>query len=136
MAEDAVKRVTGLNSLLPAVTEIPRMGLPFVNNTSSNSSADASLPIQRDTNHFIHHPPVPNNLIAPPHDQRLNNGFSTNCPTLPAENLLNGVGPKNMAQASPMQNVSRVRVGANPCGVMPGWDSVPSHVTTNIKNQN
>ncbi|WJZ90053.1 hypothetical protein VitviT2T_009229 [Vitis vinifera] len=135
MAEDAVKRVTGLTSLLPAIPDIPSMGMPFVNNTSSNTSADAAVPVQRDSNHFIH-PPVPNNLIAPPHDQRLNNGFPTNCPPLPTESLLNGAGPKNMPQTSPMQNVSRVCVGANPCGVMPGWDSVPSHVTTNIKNQN
>ncbi|KAJ9695999.1 hypothetical protein PVL29_008320 [Vitis rotundifolia] len=131
MAEDAVKRVTGLNSLIPAIPDIPSMGMPFVDNTS----ADAAVPIHRDSNHFIH-PPVPNNLIAPPHDQRLNNGFPSNCPPLPTESLLNGAGPKNMPQTSPMQNVSRVCVGANPCGVMPGWDSVPSHVTTNIKNQN
>lgn len=99
MAEDAVKRVTGLNSLLPVV---PDMGMPFVGkSTSTNTCVDASLPIQRDANHFFHSP-VPNNVIAPPHEQRMNNSFP---PNRPAESLMNAAaGPNNISQTSSVRS--------------------------------
>lgn len=46
MAEESVKRVTGLNSLFHAMSEISTAGMPSFTRSSSETSADAAVPIQ------------------------------------------------------------------------------------------
>ncbi|KAK4414226.1 Light-inducible protein CP [Sesamum alatum] len=56
MAEETVKRVTGLNPFFQAMSEISTMGMPsFVN--SPDTSADAAVPVQDDLKQDYHHAP-------------------------------------------------------------------------------
>ncbi|KAL9142589.1 hypothetical protein ABFS82_14G179700 [Erythranthe guttata] len=71
MAEETVKRVTGLNPLLQAMSEISTMGVPSFANSPSDTSADAAVPVQDDPNavpvqddpkkHYYYQPPCNNN---------------------------------------------------------------------------
>ncbi|KAH6783175.1 hypothetical protein C2S52_008134 [Perilla frutescens var. hirtella] len=54
MAEESVKRVTGLNSLFHAMSEITTTGIPSFSR-SPETSAEAAVPIQDDpTQHYYH----------------------------------------------------------------------------------
>ncbi|KAL0464187.1 UNVERIFIED_CONTAM: Light-inducible protein CP [Sesamum latifolium] len=56
MAEETVKRVTGLNPLFQAMSEISTMGMAsFVN--SPDTSADAAVPVRDDLKQDYHHTP-------------------------------------------------------------------------------
>lgn len=46
MAEESVKRVTGLNSLFHAMSEISATGMQSFTRSPSETSADAAVPIQ------------------------------------------------------------------------------------------
>ncbi|KAL7083864.1 hypothetical protein ACP275_14G188100 [Erythranthe tilingii] len=62
MAEETVKRVTGLNPLLQAMSEISTMGVPSFANSPSDTSADAAVPVQDDPKkHYYYQPPCNNN---------------------------------------------------------------------------
>ncbi|KAL7126326.1 hypothetical protein ABFS83_14G178700 [Erythranthe nasuta] len=62
MAEETVKRVTGLNPLLQAMSEISTMGVPSFVNSPSDTSADAAVPVQDDPKkHYYYQPPCNNN---------------------------------------------------------------------------
>lgn len=64
MAEDTVKRVTGINPLFPAITDMSPIGMPFTG--SPSDTADAAVPaIQEDPRHFF----------EPTHEQMLNSGM-------------------------------------------------------------
>ncbi|KAL6636760.1 hypothetical protein ACP70R_024332 [Stipagrostis hirtigluma subsp. patula] len=52
MAEDSVKRVTGMNALFPAVSDMSSLSMPF-NGSPSDSSSDAAVPIQDDPNSYF-----------------------------------------------------------------------------------
>nr|GMD40359.1 light-inducible protein CPRF2 [Ipomoea batatas] len=72
MAEEAVKRVTGLNPLFQAMPEIPAMGLPpFAG--SPDTSADASVPVQDDLKHHFYQ--SPSNTGIPTHNAGMQNGL-------------------------------------------------------------
>ncbi|KAL6558011.1 hypothetical protein OROMI_018361 [Orobanche minor] len=65
MAEETVKRVTGLNPLFQAMSEISTMGLPSFATGHCDTSADVSLPIQQvnhpNKQHYFHAPSNNNN---------------------------------------------------------------------------
>ncbi|KAL2511744.1 Basic leucine zipper 63 [Abeliophyllum distichum] len=46
MAEETVKRVTGLNPLFQSMSEISTMGMPSFTGSPSDTSADAAVPVQ------------------------------------------------------------------------------------------
>ena len=74
MAEETVKRITGLNPLLHAMSDISSLGLPsFDGRSPSDTSADASVPVQDDPHHHFYQPTL-NNPI-PSHDPIVNNGL-------------------------------------------------------------
>ncbi|KAG8061444.1 hypothetical protein GUJ93_ZPchr0003g17100 [Zizania palustris] len=52
MAEDSVKRVTGLNALFPAVSDMSSLSMPF-NGSPSEATSDAAVPIQDDPNNYF-----------------------------------------------------------------------------------
>uniref|UniRef100_A0A0A9DSQ7 Ohp1 n=1 Tax=Arundo donax TaxID=35708 RepID=A0A0A9DSQ7_ARUDO len=52
MAEDSVKRVTGMNALFPAVSDMSSLSMPF-NGSPSDSTSDAAVPIQDDPNSYF-----------------------------------------------------------------------------------
>jgi hypothetical protein len=64
MAEDSVKRVTGMNSLFPAVSDVSSLSMPF-QGSPSDSTSDAAVPIQDD----------PNSYFATPSEVGANNSY-------------------------------------------------------------
>ena len=68
MAEETVKRFTGSNPVFNAMSEVSSMGMSLFDGSPSESSADASVPVQEDpNNHFFQ--PLSNNLMSS-HDMR------------------------------------------------------------------
>ncbi|KAG8098546.1 hypothetical protein GUJ93_ZPchr0013g36024 [Zizania palustris] len=52
MAEDSVKRVTGMSALYPAVSDMSSLSMPF-NGSPSEASSDAGVPIRDDPNNYF-----------------------------------------------------------------------------------
>uniref|UniRef100_A0A0D9W052 BZIP domain-containing protein n=1 Tax=Leersia perrieri TaxID=77586 RepID=A0A0D9W052_9ORYZ len=52
MAEDSVKRVTGMNALFPAASDMSSLSMPF-NGSPSEATSDAAVPIQDDPNNYF-----------------------------------------------------------------------------------
>ncbi|KAH1037436.1 hypothetical protein GLYMA_20G224500v4 [Glycine max] len=74
MAEETVKRITGLNPLLHAMSDISSLGLPsFDGRSPSDTSADAAVPVQDDPHHHFYQPTSTNPI--PSHDPIVNNGL-------------------------------------------------------------
>ncbi|KAK4379086.1 hypothetical protein RND71_000948 [Anisodus tanguticus] len=74
MAEETVKRVTGLNPLFQTMSEISSMVMPSFSGSPSDTSADAAVPVQDDPKHHYYQQP-PNNHM-PTHDPRIQNGMA------------------------------------------------------------
>ncbi|KAL0413260.1 UNVERIFIED_CONTAM: Light-inducible protein CP [Sesamum radiatum] len=115
MAEETVKRVTGLNPLFQAMSEISTMGVPSFA-SSPDTSADAAVPVQDDPQQHYYHAPSNNQL----NDRRIHNGL-VDIPQ--AENVQPEptavVGTNKMGRTASMQRVAslehlqkRIRDGA------------------------
>lgn len=52
MAEDSVKRVTGMNALFPAVSDMSSLSMAF-QGSPSDSTSDAAVPIQDDPSSYL-----------------------------------------------------------------------------------
>ncbi|KAK1310769.1 Light-inducible protein CPRF2 [Acorus calamus] len=120
MAEDTVKRVTGINPLLPTIPAMSPLAMPFSGTSPSDASSNASAPIQDNRpNHFFQ-PPQP-----PPHPQQLNPGP---VPPLAADDIRDGC---KMGRTASMQRVAslehlqkRIRGEVGLCGQSSvQWDS-------------
>ncbi|KAL8159583.1 hypothetical protein V2J09_001120 [Rumex salicifolius] len=66
MAEETVKRATGMNPLLQAMSEISTTSFPTYNASPTNS-ADASVPDHGNPRQHLYDPPAPLNPIQAPH---------------------------------------------------------------------
>ncbi|XP_057439504.1 light-inducible protein CPRF2-like isoform X2 [Lotus japonicus] len=73
MAEETVKRVTGLNPIFNGMAEISSMGMSLFDENPSEASADASVPVQEDPNHHLCRPT--SSHIASSHLRVNNNGL-------------------------------------------------------------
>ncbi|KAG5044385.1 hypothetical protein JHK87_008300 [Glycine soja] len=62
MAEETVKRITGLSPMLHAMTEMSSLGMPLFDESPSETSADAAVPVQEDPNHHLCQPTSNNGL--------------------------------------------------------------------------
>ncbi|KAL2345790.1 hypothetical protein Fmac_007075 [Flemingia macrophylla] len=62
MAEETLKRITGLNPVFHAMTEMSSMGMPLFDGSPSETSADAAVPVQEDPNHHLCEPSSSNGL--------------------------------------------------------------------------
>ncbi|KAJ1413885.1 Basic-leucine zipper domain [Sesbania bispinosa] len=122
MAEETVKRITGLNPMFNAMSEISSMGMPLYDGSPSEASADASVPVQEDPNHHFRQPTSNNGMSS--QDLRVNNGISS------VENVQQNnatvVGGNKMGRTSSLQRVAslehlqkRIRGGADSCGPSP-----------------
>ncbi|KAI3448697.1 hypothetical protein Pfo_005362, partial [Paulownia fortunei] len=120
MAEETVKRVTGLNPLFQAMSEISTMGMPSFASSPSDTSADAAVPVQDDPKQHYYHAPSSNHLT----DHRIQNGL-VDIP--PAENVqpkaTAAIGANKMGRTVSMQRVAslehlqkRIREGAGSSG--------------------
>ncbi|CAA0816756.1 Basic leucine zipper 63 [Striga hermonthica] len=107
MAEETVKRVTGLNPLFQAMSEISSMGLPSFAPTPCDTSPDADVPIRLDND-----PKKQNYYHAPYTNATAANGDNNNNNNSPAENIVQakgtnlGIGPNKIGRTDSMQRVA------------------------------
>ena len=147
MAEETVKRVTGINPVLLSMPNVPSVGMPFVSSPLEASTATA-VPLQPNTNQLFHQP-VPS-IAAPMHHQRLDNSFAGNTLVTPIVNPQTEIGVKNVNETSALHTPSLERIqdqighsgmqkqigpGVSPCMPMPGWEPGPSHAASKNKKQ-
>ncbi|KAK4339510.1 hypothetical protein RND71_040972 [Anisodus tanguticus] len=123
MAEETVKRVTGLNPLFQAMSEISSMTMPSFSGSPSDTSADAAVPVRDDPKHHYYQQP-PNNHM-PTHDPRIQNAMID---VPPIENVqqnpaTSAAGGNKMGRTSSMQRVAslehlqkRIRGEVSSCG--------------------
>jgi len=133
MAEDTVKRVTGVNTLIQTMSDVSSISMPY-SSSPSDGTTDAAVPVQEN----------PNQFFLATHEQ----GMTTGIPDIahvPVEDMHNG-GSK-MGRTASMQRVAslehlqkRIRGGANPCEPPMQWDGVwspeISHAEENSNTQN
>ncbi|RDX63485.1 Light-inducible protein CPRF2 [Mucuna pruriens] len=107
MAEETVKRITGLNPMIHAMSEISSMGMPsFDGRSPSDTSGDAAVPVQDDPHHHFYQP-TSNNPI-PSHDLRVNNGLGgiSSIENVQQQNAAAVVGGNKMDQTASLQRVA------------------------------
>ena len=147
MAEETVKRVTGINPVLLSMPNVPSVGMPFVSSSLKASTA-APVPLQPNSNQFFHQP-VPS-IDAPMHHQRLDNSFVGNTLVTPVVNPQTG-GVKNVNETSALQHTPSLEhiqdqighsgmqkligPGVGPYMPMPGWEPGLSHAVAKNKKQ-
>ncbi|MBA0737290.1 hypothetical protein Gogos_010760 [Gossypium gossypioides] len=135
MAEETVKRVTGINPVLLSRPSVPSVPVPFV--SSPLESSTGSVPLPLNTNKLFHQP-VPN-IAAPIHHPRLDNSFTGNNLVTPIVNPETEIGVENVNETSALQHTPRglqKQIGpcVSPCVPMPGWEpGLPHGAATNNK---
>uniref|UniRef100_A0A5B7C5G5 Putative light-inducible protein CPRF2-like n=1 Tax=Davidia involucrata TaxID=16924 RepID=A0A5B7C5G5_DAVIN len=129
MAEEMVKRITGLNPMFQAVSEISTVGMPSFSGSPSDTSADAAVPVQDDPKQHFYQPTANNHMSS--HDPRFQNGLVDiplvdNVQQNPATSA---VGGNKMGRTASMQRVAslehlqkRIRGGTSPCGTQCSGD--------------
>ncbi|XP_062214326.1 bZIP transcription factor RISBZ2-like [Phragmites australis] len=98
MAEDSVKRVTGMNALFPVVSDMSSLSMPF-NGSPSDSTSDAAVPIQDD----------PNSYFATPSEVGADNSYMPEIDSSPQEDddFINAtVAAGKMGRAASLQRVA------------------------------
>lgn len=105
MAEETVKRVTGLNPLFQAMSEISAIGRPAFAG-SPDTSADAAVPVQDDHNQQYYHAPS-NNQPPTGQDHRIQSGLVDVNPAENAQpNTTPAVGANKVGRTVSMQRVA------------------------------
>ncbi|EEF31109.1 light-inducible protein CPRF2 [Ricinus communis] len=121
MAEETVKRITGLNSLFHTIPEMSTMSMPSFDGSPSDTSTDAAVPVQDDTEHQFYQPP--NNPLST-HDPRVNNALAdiSSVENVQPHSGAAGLGGNKMGRTASLQRVAslehlqkRIRGGATPC---------------------
>ncbi|KAG6773373.1 hypothetical protein POTOM_020647 [Populus tomentosa] len=125
MAEEKVKRFTGLNHMFHAMPDISTMSMPSFDGCHSDTSADAAVPVKDDPKHHIYQ--APNNPIST-HDSRPRVNFvladvSSVENAQPNSGTAAGVSGNKLGRTASLQRVAslerlqkRIRGGASPCG--------------------
>ncbi|KAJ0966436.1 hypothetical protein J5N97_027574 [Dioscorea zingiberensis] len=119
MAEDSVKRVTGVNPLYPTLSDISSISMPFAG-SPSDASSDLVIPIQEGPSHFFQPAQC---------DQGINPCLPKIPPVVPqvegAHGAIDGI---KMGRTASMQRVAslehlqkRIRGGASSCATVQ-WD--------------
>lgn len=124
MAEETVKRVTGLNPLFQAMSEISTIGMPSFQGSPSDTSTDAAVPVQDERKHQFYHFPSNNSMST--QDPIVNNALTD---VSSVDNVQQNhaaaaaVGGNKMGRTASMQRVAslehlqkRIRGGVSPCG--------------------
>ncbi|PON73830.1 Basic-leucine zipper transcription factor [Parasponia andersonii] len=119
MAEEMVKRITGLNPMFTAMSEISSIGLPSFEGSPSDTSTDAAVPVQEDTNHHFY----PASNPVPPHDPKVNNNGLAEIPAAVENGQQSAAAGSKMGRTASLQRVAslehlqkRIRGGGNPGG--------------------
>ncbi|KAE8668821.1 Histone acetyltransferase [Hibiscus syriacus] len=128
MAEETVKRVTGINPGLLSRPNIPSVGMPFLS-SPLEASTIAPLPMQSNANRFFH--PVPS-IVAPMHHNGVDNCFVGKTLVPPDMTSHTKVGLKNVTETSTSKRGpslegghDQIGLGFHARGPMPGWE--PGH---------
>lgn len=119
-AEETVKRITGLNPMVHAMSDISSVTMPSFDGSPSNTSTDAAVPVQDDSNHHFYQPNANNNMTT--HNLRVNNGLAD---ISSVENVQQKSAAGNkMGRTASMQRVAslehlqkRIRGAVSPCGL-------------------
>ncbi|KAK9291892.1 hypothetical protein L1049_019843 [Liquidambar formosana] len=119
MAEETVKRVTGLNPLFQAMSEISTVGMPSFDGSPSDVSADAAVPVQEDPKHHFyqpasinHHDPRVNNALAD--ISSVENGQQNPAAAVPGNKIGRTASMQRVASLEHLQK--RIRGDVSPCG--------------------
>ncbi|XP_073045428.1 light-inducible protein CPRF2-like [Primulina eburnea] len=106
MAEETVKRVTGLNPLFHGMSEISSMGMPSFVSSPSDTSADAAVPVQDDPKPHYYHDSS-NNRLTTAQDHRIQNGL-IDIPVVEnsRQSAAEAVGVKKIGRSVSMQRVA------------------------------
>ncbi|KAJ0080251.1 hypothetical protein Patl1_23302 [Pistacia atlantica] len=105
MAEESVKRITGLNPMFHGMSEVSTMSLPSFGGSPSDTSTDAAVPVQDDSDHHFFH--APDHMST--HDQSLNNALTD---ISSAENVQSNGGAPSLSGNKIGRTVSMQRVAS------------------------
>ncbi|KAG6783858.1 hypothetical protein POTOM_009536 [Populus tomentosa] len=125
MAEEQVKRVTGLNPVLLARSSIPSPGMPFAGG-QVDASTNVAVPMQTNPHQFFHQP-VQGITPAPPHLQRLNNSFPNSTLVPLATNPQTDNGNRNDGGMAVMPSMQLTADGQS-LPVMPSMQQVQKQI--------
>ncbi|GMI76108.1 Arabidopsis thaliana basic leucine zipper 10 [Hibiscus trionum] len=136
MAEETVKRVTGINPGIISRPNVPSVGMPFI--SSPLEASTGSVPLQPNTNQLFHQP-VPS-IPAPMHHPRLDSSFAGNNLVTPFVNPQTEIGVKNVNEPSALQHApggvqKQIGPGVSPCVPIPGWEPVLPHAAAENNKQ-
>ncbi|GMI85762.1 BASIC LEUCINE ZIPPER O2 HOMOLOG 4, ARABIDOPSIS THALIANA BASIC LEUCINE ZIPPER 25 [Hibiscus trionum] len=132
MAEETVKRVTGINPGIISRPNVLGAGMPFISSPLETSTA--SMLMQPNTSQFFHQT-VPS-IAAPMHQPRLDSSFGSNNLVSPILNPQTEIGVKNVIETSAMSGVQKqIGPGASPCVPIPGWEPELPHSAAKNKKQ-
>ncbi|KAK8635849.1 hypothetical protein V6N13_004564 [Hibiscus sabdariffa] len=136
MAEETVKRVTGINPALLSRQNVANVGMPFVS-SPLEASPIAPVRLQQNNNQFFHQA-LPG-IAAPMHHQRVENSFAGNTLVPPVNPHIEGV--KNVNETSAMHHTPNsehvqdpIGRGVSPSGLMSGWEPL-QHAAPKSKKQ-
>ncbi|XP_048137986.1 light-inducible protein CPRF2 isoform X2 [Rhodamnia argentea] len=125
MAEETVKRLTGLNPMFHAISDMSPVGVPPFDGSPSDASADAAVPVRNDPKHQFYQPNS-GNPAPSAKDMRVNNGLAD----IPADENAQQNGAGKLGRTASMQRVAslehlqkRIRGDSSPCG--PPCDGEP-----------
>ncbi|KAK4775876.1 hypothetical protein SAY87_023837 [Trapa incisa] len=121
MAEETVKRLTGLNPTFHAMSEMSSLGTPPFDGSPSDASTDAAVPVRDDRRHHLYQA-TSNNTVSSSHDPRFNNSLAD------ISSAADSVSPKGasadqICRTASLQRVAslehlqkRIRGDLSPCG--------------------
>ncbi|XP_050224322.1 light-inducible protein CPRF2 [Mercurialis annua] len=122
MAEEMVKRLTGLSPMFHNIPDISTNRMPSFDGIPSDTSTDAAVPVQDDTKHQFDRP---SNKPISTHDLRVNNALAdiSSVENVQPNSATAGLGGNKMGRTPSLQRVAslehlqkRIRAGATPCG--------------------
>ncbi|XP_019056989.1 PREDICTED: basic leucine zipper 25-like [Tarenaya hassleriana] len=119
MAEEMVKRVTGMNPLLLARSNTTNIGVP-VDNTLMDSSRISVMPMQPNSNHIMK--PAIGNITGTTPNQRLENNFGNNTLVHPNMNPVTVTGAEKVTKLPPSDQVSHFAPGPNRYESLSHWN--------------
>ncbi|KAK8532508.1 hypothetical protein V6N13_131830 [Hibiscus sabdariffa] len=129
MAEETVKRATGINPGIIFRPNVPSVGMPFI--SSPLEASTGTLRLQPNANQLFHQP-VPS-IAAPMHHPRLDSSFAGNNLVTPFVNPQTEIGVENVNETSALQHA--VPGGVSPCVAIPGWEAVLPQAAVKNKKQ-
>ncbi|KAE8676719.1 Basic leucine zipper 25 [Hibiscus syriacus] len=139
MAEETVKRVTGINPAMLSGHAVANVGMPFVSRPLEASPV-APVRLQQNSNQCFHQS-VPD-IAGPIHHQRVENSFAGNTLVPPSVNLhTEEAGVKSVNETSALRHTPSsehvhdpIGCGVSPSGLMSGWEP-RQHIAAKNKKQ-